>query len=66
MYNDDSNPFGLLVSALFTAGIFYWGKKSGQEQVLQSYDKMDTERRFSEMQAQIFFLKRELDAAKGL
>lgn len=67
MFDDtDTNPLGLLVNVLFMGGIFMWGKKTGQKEVVQSYEKMETERKFAEMQDQIFYLKRELDAQKGL
>lgn len=67
MYDDgDANPIGLVVNALFMWGLFSWGKKTGQQEVIQSYEKMETERKFAEMQSQIYYLKKELDAQKGV
>jgi len=67
MYDDSEfNPLGCLVSALFMGGIFYMGKKTGQQEVVQSFEKMEMERKFHEMQAQIFFLNNKLNAQKDL
>jgi len=62
----DLNPFGLITTCLFMGGLYIWGKRNGQTEVVQSYEKMENDRRMAEMQSQIFYLKQELDLQKGL
>jgi hypothetical protein len=62
MFDDtEINPAGALMNALFMGGIYLWGRNNGQKEVVQSYEKMETERKFAEMQAQIFYLKKKLE-----